>query len=128
MSAVTATLLDCVILAGPHDAGSTAKKHLRAVLYVTNGATQVAGGTDTLDVNVRTALQTFFRNSVLYTLRASMVYQTAMGTAEYAGTLSTSSNTISLNPESITNWTTDATIAASNLTRPYGIAVIVEVP
>jgi hypothetical protein len=127
MAAVTATVLDCRIISGPHDAGSSAKQHIRAELYLTNASTQVAGGTDTLDCNVQTALQTALRNAKTYTLRDWAVCQTAFGSAEYAATGSVSTNTISLTPKSISDWSTNATIAASNLTRPIGISVICEI-
>jgi hypothetical protein len=127
MAAVTATVLDCRIISGPHDAGSSAKPHVRVELYLTNGATQVAGGTDTLACDVQAALRAAFRNAKTYTLRDWMVCQTAFGTAEYAATGTVSTNTISLTPKAISDWSTNATITASNLTRPIGIAVICEI-
>ena len=127
MAVVSATTLDVQIVSGPHDAGKTPKNHVRAIIYVTNGATQVAGGTDTLDVVVQTVLRTAFRNAKTYTLRSFAVAQTAFGTDEYAATLADSSGTIQITPEAIADWTTNDTIPASDLTRPYGIFVTCEI-
>lgn len=128
MSAVTATVLDARIISGPHDAGSSAKVHVRVELYLTNAATQVAGGTDTLDCDVQAALRAAFRNAKTYTLRDWMVCQTPMaGATEYGATGTVSSNTISLTPKTVAAWTSNATISASALTRPIGIAVTCEV-
>lgn len=127
----TATVVDCVILSGPHDAGSSAKSHVRAALFIHNAATAVTGGTDTLACDVNAALQAAFRNAKTYTLRSYALFQTAKGTDEYAATLTNSSNTVKLNPELISDWSTDDTIPASDLliagARPYGVYVMCEV-
>lgn len=127
MAAVPAVVKDIKILAGHYDACEpNSSKQLRAVIYVTNGATQVAGGTDTLDVNVGTALAQL-RNGATVTLRSWAVYQKGQdGTDAFGATGTVSSNVISLTPELESNWTTDDTIAASTMTVPYGIFVNVD--
>jgi hypothetical protein len=129
MAVVAAIVQDVVVESGPHDAGKTPKQHIRAKIYVTNGATAVTGGTDTLDIVVQTVLRAAFRNAKTYTVRTFALCQTAFGTAgdEYAATITNSSGTLSLNPELIADWTTDDTIPASDLTRPYGVFVMCEI-
>lgn len=129
MAAVTATRVDNEILKGNYDgSGANAIKRLRGILYVTNGATQVAGGTDTLDVDVQTLLRAALGRSDTFTLRDWMVFQNAQSSSvSYAATGTVSSNTISLTPKTPADWSTNATISASALVVPYGISFVVDV-
>lgn len=128
MAVVTASLVDCKVLDGSYDAGSiNTTRRVRAVLYVTNGATAVAGGTDTLDVVVSTLLAQAMRNGKTYTLRDWMVYQPAQSSAAaFAATGTVSGSTISLTPKTPSDWSTNATLGASAAVVPYGIAVIAD--
>jgi len=128
MAAVTATRVDNKVLEGSNDAGPiNTTRRVRAVIYVSNGATQVAGGTDTLDVNVATMLAAAMDNGKTYTLRDWMVFQPAQSSAAtFAATGTVSGSTISLVPKTPADWSTNATITASSLVVPYGIAVIAD--
>lgn len=128
MSAVTAVVKDIKIIEGFQDAGAVnTVKRLKVVIYVTNGSTQVAGGTDTLDVAVDTILAQI-RDGATYTLRDWMVWQLAESSSTpYAATGTVSNSTISLTPKTVAAWSSNATVAASALTVPYGIACIVDV-
>lgn len=132
MSAVTANIIGVTIARGAdaNQAGDTAPARIATFnIFFNNGATQVAGGTDTLDVDVSTVLPLWVRNSQSYTLRSCSVIQIARtsGSTEYAATLGISSNTVQLTPKTIADWSTNATIAASALEGgvPYGISVTV---
>lgn len=129
MAAVTAVRVDNKILEGNYDGSSAnAIKRLRGILYVTNAATQVAGGTDTLDVDVQTLMRAALGRSDAFTLRDWMVFQNAQSSSvSYAATGSVAGNVISLTPKTPADWSTNATIAASALVVPYGIAFIVDV-
>lgn len=127
MAAVSASVKDIVIEQGPVNTGPVGTiKRMIVTIYATNGSTQVAGGTDTLDFNVTTILAQVRAGST-YTVRAAFIKQCAQGTAEYAGTLSISAPTVSLTPKAVSDWSTNATITASNLTVPYGLTVHVDV-
>lgn len=130
MAVVPATVLDARVIRGPVDAGTNGGlKHIVVEVTITNGATQVAGGTDTLDFNADTQLRTIFRNGKTFTLRgAPQVTQVATGaSASYAATVGVSSNVISLTPKTPADWTTNATIIASGLTiAPYKLQFMVE--
>lgn len=128
MAAVTAVRVDNKILEGSYDASSVnATRRIRAIIYVNNGATQVAGGTDTLDVNVATLLAAALDNGKTYTLRDWMVFQLAQSSAAtFAATGSVSGSTISLTPKTPADWSTNAIITASSLLVPFGIAVIAD--
>ncbi len=130
MAAVTATIADVKILEGDDDApgypGESNNFRLkRAVVYVTNGATAVTASTDTLDVNLSTAISGKVRNGKTPTVRSWAIYQCAStGAASYAATATLSTNTLSITPTT-SDWSTAATVAASALSgkKPFGILV-----
>lgn len=128
MAVVTAVLKDHKILEGAQESVGSGARRLKVVLYVNNGATQVAGGTDTLDVVVDTLLAGI-RSGATFTLRDWAVWQGGRNSSdvEYVATGTVSSNTISLTPKTPAAWSSNATIAASALTVPMGILAIVDV-
>lgn len=133
MSAVTATVQNVVIERGDDDARATAVGNLkRATVYIDNGGTAVAGGTDTLDCNLATAIQNSVRNGKNVTVRTVAVSQalttqtTAGVEVTHAGYMTLSSNTISITPKSngYLTGSTNSTITASlDVVRPYGVFV-----
>lgn len=132
MAAVPAVIHSVTAVRGPDptQAGDAAAINIRTFdILCDNGSTQVAGGTDTLDINVATVIPAWFRNGCTYTLRAHMMTQAARttGSTEYAGTTATSSNTVQLTPKLASDYTTNATIAASALAGgvPYIVTVCV---
>lgn len=133
MSAVTAVVQNVVIERGDDDARATAVGNLkRAIVYIDNGGTAVAGGTDTLDCNLATAIQNSVRNGKTVTVRTVAVSQalttqtTAGVEVTHAGYMTLSSNTISITPKSdgYLTGSTNSTITASlDVVRPYGVFV-----
>lgn len=133
MSAVTAVVQNVVIERGDDDARATAVGNLkRATVYIDNGGTAVAGGTDTLDCNLATAIQNSVRNGKTVTVRTvavsqALTTQTAAGVeVTHAGYMTLSSNTISITPKSdgYLTGSTNSTITASlDVVRPYGVFV-----
>lgn len=133
MSAVTATVQNVVIERGDDDARAAAIGNLkRATVYIDNGGTAVAGGTDTLDCNLATAIQNSVRNGKTVTVRTVAVSQalttqtTAGVEVTHAGYMTLSSNTISITPKSdgYLTGSTNSTITASlDVVRPYGVFV-----
>ncbi len=133
MSAVTATVQTVVIERGDDDARATAVGNLkRATVYIDNGGTAVAGGTDTLDCNLATAIQNSVRNGKTVTVRTVAVSQalttqtTAGVEVTHAGYMTLSTNTISITPKSdgYLTGSTNSTITASlDIVRPYGVFV-----
>jgi hypothetical protein len=133
MSAVTATVQTVVIERGDDDARATAVGNLkRATVYIDNGGTAVAGGTDTLDCNLATAIQNSVRNGKTVTVRTVAVSQalttqtTAGVEVTHAGSMTLSTNTISITPKSdgYLTGSTNSTITASlDIVRPYGVFV-----
>lgn len=133
MSAVTAVVQNVVIERGDDDARATAVGNLkRATVYIDNGGTAVAGGTDTLDCNLATAIQNSVRNGKTVTVRTVAVSQalttqtTAGVEVTHAGYMTLSSNTISITPKSngYLTGSTNSTITASlDVVRPYGVFV-----
>ncbi len=128
MAVVAAVVKDVVIDEGPSNAYRGSVPRIMAKIYVTNGATQVAGGTDTLDIVVQTVLRARLANLATYTVRSFCVCQTGFdGTDEMAATISNSAGTLSLVPKTIADWSTNDTIAASTMTIPYGVIVYCDV-
>ena len=133
MSTVTAVVQNVVIERGDDDARATAVGNLkRATVYIDNGGTAVAGGTDTLDCNLATAIQNSVRNGKTVTVRTVAVSQalttqtTAGVEVTHAGYMTLSSNTISITPKSdgYLTGSTNSTITASlDVVRPYGVFV-----
>lgn len=128
MAAVSASNTSVEILRADDDAPAFAGESnnfrlKRAVIYGTNGSTAVAGGTDTLDFACGTLIQNSVRNGKTVTVRAACVYQCAStGATTYAATSSISTNTVSLTPKT-SDWSTNATVSASTLVKPFAILV-----
>lgn len=128
MAAVPGVIVGFKLLDQADDvfAGETTSRLRRAVIYYTHGGTQVAGGTDTLDIVPATVLANEIRNGKTATMRYFALYSNAYGSnsTAYAGTLNNNSGTIELTPKSVSDYSTNATIAASTtLTRPYALFV-----
>mgnify|MGYP000205012102 CR=1 FL=1 len=94
------------------------------ITFDSNG-TDVAGGTDTLTVDVPATLLARAKDGVTYTVRnygLSQLYST--GTTQVAATLTESGGVVSLTPKSTSDWSTNATITGTNGVRvPYAIVV-----
>lgn len=137
MAAVTATVRNVVIERGSDDArGASCTNYAiaslkRATVYFDPNGTDVAGGTDTLDCNLATAIQNVTRNGKTVTVRTCCVSQALVndnsGTeTAYAGYLTVSSNTVSITPKSTSYLTggTNATITGSvPVVQPYAVFV-----
>jgi len=125
MAAVTASNTSIVFNRGPDAAIPAETAPLwTANVYGDNGTTAVVGGTDTLDFALGTIIQNSQRDGKTVTVRAvSIVQSLTQGSTVFAGTISLSGNTASITPKSNTDWSTNASIAASAATRPYGISV-----
>lgn len=133
MASVTATVVDVAIERGDDDARAAAIGNLkRATVYINNGGTAVAGGTDTLDCNLATAIQNSVRNGKTVSVRTvaisqALTTQTTAGVeVTHAGYMTLSTNTISITPKSdgYLTGSTNSTITASlAVPRPYGVFV-----
>ena len=133
MASVTANIRSVAIERGNDDIHSSAIGNLhRATVYLDNGGTAVAGGTDTLDCNLATAIQNSVLDGKTVTVRtvcidqALMTQTTAGVQTTFAGYLTLSSNTVSITPKSdgYLTGSTNATIAASTpVPCPFGVYV-----
>ena len=134
MPAVTATVQNVVIERGDDDARATAIGNLRrATVYFDNGGTTaVAGGTDTLDCNLATAIEDSVRDGLTVTVRTiavsqALTQQTTAGVeTTFAGYATLSSNTVSVTPKTdgYVNGSTNGSITANTpIVRPYGVYV-----
>lgn len=140
MAAVTAIISGFHQIQGDHQAsaGTNQGNEFKGLLYIHNGATAVAGGTDTLDCNLATAIQNQRRNGKTVTVITSAhvaiaeCARNASGTA-FDASFTISTNTISITPKTPSDGTTNATIAASAIggdggnikseARPYAVFV-----
>jgi hypothetical protein len=137
MSVVTAVVQNVQIERGDDDVRSAAIGNLkRATIYFDNGGVAVAGGTDTLDLAMATAIQNKVRNGKTVTVRTASISQ-ALTTqllaapfteVTHAGfiTAAISSSAISITPKSDGYLTssTNSTIASSAtvvVVRPYAV-------
>lgn len=133
MTPVTATLRDFSILDNePFVQGSSADKRVLLRFVFDNGSTQVAGGTDTLDIAVNTAAESRMRQGLTLTPRSWQLVQPLIGAAEYAATIGTSGSgssiVLQLTPKSSADWSTNATIVANGATiAPYVLHVLCDV-
>ena len=129
MASVTATIHSIVIERGNDDLHSNAIGNLRrATVYLDNNSvTAVAGGTDTLDANLATAIQNSVLDGRTVTVRTVSLSQAlATAAATFAGYMTLSSNTVSITPKSdgYLTGSTNATIPASTaIICPYGVYV-----
>ena len=137
MAAVTAVVQNVQIERGDDDARAAAIGNLkRATIYFDNGGVAVAGGTDTLDLAMATAIQNKVRNDKTVTVRTASISQ-ALTTqllaapfteVTHAGfiTAAISSSAISITPKSdgYLTGSTNSTIASSAtvvVVRPYAV-------
>lgn len=129
MAARTAVFRDVIVIKGPHDSTAGATKRQAFVLFVDSNGVDVAGGTDTLDVAVPTLLAAHVHSGSTYTVRSFAVYQPLRNaTADYAGTMTNSSGTLSITPKAVSDWSTNATITgATAAVAPYGVYVLCDV-
>lgn len=137
MASVTASVRGCVIERGNDDAPGAAVTNYaistlkRATVYIDSNGVDVAGGTDTLDCNLATAIQNSVRNGKTVTVRTLCVSQAlindnAGAQVGYAGYHTVSSNTVSITPKSTSYLTggTNATITGAHVVvQPYGVYV-----
>jgi hypothetical protein len=135
MAAVAANILAVVLvrgddanIAGENAAFKTKVYHIWFDHNVGgNTLTAVAGGTDTLDVAIDTAINGMTRNNKTVTAKACSLAGCAHTTdgTSFAGTISLSGSTASITPKS-SNWSSNATISASyGMDRPYILSVTV---
>jgi len=130
MASVTAKLIDTVLQRGDDTfigSENNAYRTFAATVYFDNNSLQVAGGTDTLDQNVATAIQNAKRNGKTVTVRSASVTQTLQNSVNtFSATLAISgTTTVQLTPKGSSNndWSTNATITAVAANRPYGVHV-----
>lgn len=132
MATRTGTVSAYEIVRGPDTQSASGKKLRLAILYIWNNtASTVAGGTDTLQVDVSTATLGLagLHNGATLTIRSVGMAQAALvSTTEYGATVTFSSNTVSLSPVAVSDWSSNATLPANTSVtyRPYGVAVLFE--
>ena len=126
MAAVPAVYRDLIVVKSPYDGSGSSTKRQAFVLFVDAGGTDVAGGTDTLDVDVPTLLAAHVHSGRTYTVRSFALWQTCRNaTADYAATMTNSTGVLSLTPKSVSNWSSNATITgATTVDQPYGVYVL----
>ena len=135
MAVVYASLRDFYVLNDMPITGVSAGRRLLLGFVFDNGATQVAGGTDTLDLSVSASVDTLsglaetrMRQGLTLTIRSCQVVQPLQSSStEYAATLAVSGSKIQLTPKTVADWSTNATIAASAAVIPYIVHVLVDV-
>lgn len=134
MSSVPAVVRSVIIERGNDDVHASAIGNLRraTIGLDSGGTTAVAGGTDTLDLNLATAIQNSVRDGKTVTIRTASISQalqteTAAGVkVTHAGFLSMSSNTASITPKSdgyLTGSSNSTIAAATPIGIPYAITV-----
>ena len=137
MATVTAVVQNVQIERGNDDARAAAIGNLkRATVYFDNGGVAVAGGTDTLSINLAVSIQNKVRNGKTVTVRTAAISQ-ALTTqllaspqteVTHAGfiTAAISSSTITITPKSdgYVTGDTNSTIASSatvTVVCPYAV-------
>lgn len=131
MAAVTARIIAVQFVRGDDDSVGAENANFKTKNYLIsfdNNATQVAGGTDTLNVAVNTVIPGNNHEGKTVTLRAACLakpfYDAASGTS-FAGTLSLSGSTVQLTPVT-SDWSSNGTITNTMKgDRPYQIFVTV---
>lgn len=139
MASLAATVLNVVIERGPDDSNVAAIGALKlATVYFDAGGVSIAGGTNTLGVQLATAIQNSARNGKTVTIRSAAVSKALVATdlaapytrttyAAFMGVVgSVTANTMELTPKSdgYLTGSTDATIpstATVNITSPYAV-------
>lgn len=115
MAPVTALIQDVTILSTDAAATTGTQRRVLVQFALWNNGTAVAGGTDTLDVAVNTALAAR-TNLVLSAIRSYQIAQPLRNGAtltEYAGTVGISGNTLQITPKASSDWSTNATIPST---------------
>ena len=140
MAARTAVVRNVIIERGPDDARGSATDSVgtlkRATIYFDNNGIVVTGGTDTLDLDMETAIEGSLRNGKTVTVRTCCISQaltTKLLASPYtevthAGfiTAAISSGSISITPKSdgyLTGSTNSAIAASATVenARPYAV-------
>lgn len=134
MAAVTATVRNVMLERGNDDARAAAIGNLkRATVYLDSGGTDVVGGTDTLDCNLATAIQSSTRNGLTVSVQGLPVISQAITTdssgteTTRAGYMTLSTNTVSITPKTngyLTGSTNGTVTGAQTVVRPYGVYVV----
>jgi hypothetical protein len=120
MASRTATVQAVNLVRGPDDAyGNEAAGytvHSAEISLWNNTSSTVAGGTDTLDCNLATAIEDARRDGKTVTIRSMAVVGAAVvGGTSYAASHAVSTNTIQLTPKT-SDWSTNATLPANTST------------
>lgn len=139
MASLPATILNVVIERGADDGSVSSIGALKlATVYFDAGGVAVAGGTNTLGVQLATAIQNSAHNGKVVTIRSACVSKALVTTllaapytrttyAAFMGVVgSSTANTMELTPKSDGYLTadSDATIASTatvNVTSPYAV-------
>lgn len=124
MASRTATVMGMTVVRAPDDV-SSAEQLLTVELSLWNNTSNtVAGGTDTLDCDVSTAIPAQLRNGKSAALVVAMVVGNALsGSTEYWASAAKSSNTVQLSPKAVSDYSSNATLPANTTTcnRPYRV-------
>lgn len=131
MASVTAKVRGVQLDRGDDDATGAENANFKCKRYLISfdhNGVQVAGGTDTLDLAVDTAITGNNREGKAVTLRSACIvapiYDGATKTS-FAGTITIASNTVSVTPKT-SDWTTNGTLLATHIgDRPYVLCVTV---
>ena len=120
MASRTATVQAVNLVRGPDDAyGNEAAGYTvysAEISLWNNTSSTVAGGTDTLDCNLATAIEDARRDGKTVTIRSMAVVGAAVvGGTSYAASHAVSTNTIQLTPKT-SDWSTNATLPANTST------------
>lgn len=136
MASLPATILNVVIERGADDGSVSAIGALRlATVYCDAGGQEIAGGTNTLGVQLNTAIQNSVRDGKTVTIRSACISKALVTTliaapytkVTHAGFMSViSANRVEITPKSngYLTGSTDSTIASSAtvaVTSPYAI-------
>ncbi|NBW23702.1 MAG: hypothetical protein EBR82_88735 [Caulobacteraceae bacterium] len=130
MAVVAGTVQAVELVRGPDDAYGNeiaTGQMLSASLSIWNDTSSVvnAGTPDTLDVNAATAIQNARRDGKTVTVRTAAIVQTlVVGSTAYAGTITLSSNTVKITPQTAA-WSGTPTIPANTTeTKRYYRVVV----
>jgi len=120
MASRTATVQAVNLVRGPDDAYGNENAgytvYSAEISLWNNTSSTVAGGTDTLDCNLATAIEDARRDGKTVTIRSMAVVGAAVvGGTSYAASHAVSTNTIQLTPKT-SDWSTNATLPANTST------------
>lgn len=118
MASVTATVQDFKVISSFENATAGTTKRMLVQFAIWNNGTAVAGGTDTLDIDVTTTAAAKLRNvaAASLTIRAYQIaqpFRNGATSTEYAATIGISSTTLQLTPKASSDWSTNATIPST---------------